>query len=101
MSEITFPLTKAIRAHGKDVEELTLREPTTKDDMEIGQPFLIIMGDGDTGIRIQQKVVAQWIVRLAGIPMSSVEQLARPDFSGLQAVVLSFFGTDAEGQLQS
>lgn len=98
---MTFPLAKPIKAHGKEVEELVLREPTTKDQMEIGQPFLIIVGDGETGIRIQQKTIGQYIVRLAGIPMSSVEQLDRRDFAGLQAVVLGFFGTDADGQISS
>lgn len=91
-------LSKPIRAHGKDMDVLTLREPTVKDVMEIGQPFLIIVGDGDTGVRIQQKVVGLYIVRLAGIPLSSVEKLTLADFGVAQAVVLGFFGTGDDGQ---
>ena len=98
MTEAFVALSKPIKAHGEDLSELTLREPTTKDAMEIGQPFLIIVGDGETGIRIQQKTVGQWIVRLAGIPMSSVEQLGMEDFSKCQAVVLGFFGSGGDGQ---
>jgi hypothetical protein len=97
MSGATIVLEKAIQAHDKDLTELVLREPTVKDTMELGQPFLIIVGDGDTGIRIQQKVVGQYIVRLAGIPMSSVHSLTLQDFSKAQAAVLGFFGAgDAE-----
>ncbi|MEZ2293097.1 phage tail assembly protein [Variovorax sp. RCC_210] len=94
---MTIALAKSIQAHDKDLAELVMREPSVKDTMELGQPFLIIVGDGDTGIRIQQKVVGQYIVRLAGIPMSSVHQLTLQDFSKAQAAVLSFFGAgDAE-----
>ena len=98
---VEITLSASISAHGKDVDTLTLREPTTEDIIELGQPFLIIVGDGETGVQIQNKKVAQYIVRLAGIPMSSVKALARNDFSECQAKVLGFFGTDADGQAKS
>lgn len=85
-------LARPIKAHGEDVEQITLREPTVKDMIEVGQPFLIIAGDGETAVRIQNKTVAQYIVRLAQIPMSSVEQMAPADFTKAQAVVMGFFG---------
>lgn len=96
MSGASVPLTTPIQAHGETVEVLELRAPVVKDLMELGQPFLIIVGDGDPGIQIQQKKVGQYIVRLAGIPMSSVEKLSMIDFGTVQAVVLGFFGTDGD-----
>lgn len=88
----TLPLSKPIKAHGAEVSEILLRMVDVKDMIEIGQPFLIIAGDGETAVRIQNKTVAQYIVRLAQIPMSSVEQLAPADFVKAQAVVMGFFG---------
>lgn len=92
MSGVVIALSRPVRAHGEDISEIELREPTVKDTIEIGQPFLIIVGDGDTGIRIQNKTVAAYIVRLAAVPMSTVEQLTLADFGAAQAAVLGFFG---------
>jgi len=101
MSGLRIQLDKPIRAHGEEIEELNLRDPITKDQMELGMPFLIIQGDGDTGIQIQSKTVGKYIVRLAGIPLSSVEQLSLPDFGKCQAAVLGFFGAGEDGQATS
>lgn len=95
MSAPTIPLKKPIKAHGEEVSELTLRDPTVEDIMDLGQPFLVIMGDGETGVRIQQKVVGAYIVRLAGVPLSSVKAMDLGDFGKAQAVILGFFGQDS------
>lgn len=88
-------LSKPIKAHGEEVGELTFREPTVKDMIAVGQPFLIIVGDNETAMRIENKTIAAYIVRLAGVPMSSVEQLSLGDFGAAQGVVLGFFGAGA------
>lgn len=90
-----IPLSKPVKAHGDEVSELTLREPTTKDIIELGLPTLIIPGaDGQsTGVEIRQPVVARYISRLAAIPMGSVEALAVKDFSLCTAAVMGFFGS--------
>jgi hypothetical protein len=91
MSKVT--LSKPITAHGESVSELELREPTTKDVIELGLPTLIVIGDaGDSGVEIRTKVVARYISRLAAIPMGSVEALALSDHATLTGVVLGFFG---------
>lgn len=92
-----IPLSKPVKAHGDEVSELTLREPTTKDIIELGLPTLIIPGaDGQsTGVEIRQPVVARYISRLAAIPMGSVEALAVKDFSLCTAAVMGFFGSGA------
>lgn len=104
MSGVEIQLSAPIKAHGKEIDTLKLREPTTKDLIEVGQPFLIVIGDGSeesSGVKIQLSAVAKYIVRLAGVPMSSVEQLSKGDFSKAQAAVLGFFGTNADGQVLS
>ncbi|MDE2440505.1 MAG: phage tail assembly protein [Betaproteobacteria bacterium] len=90
-----IPLSKPIKAHGDEVSEISLREPTTKDIIELGLPTLIIPGaDGQsTGVEIRQPVVARYISRLAAIPMGSVEALAVKDFSLCTAAVMGFFGS--------
>ena len=91
---VTVPLSKPIKAHGDEVSELTLREPTTKDVIELGLPTLIIPGaDGQsTGVEIRQPVVARYVSRLAAIPMGSVKALSLKDFSLCTAAVMGFFG---------
>jgi hypothetical protein len=91
----TIKLSKAIKAHGEEVDEVTMREPGTKDLMELGLPMLIITGaDGQsTGIEIRQPVIARYISRLAAIPMGSVEAMTIKDFSLCSAAVMGFFGS--------
>lgn len=91
---ITIRLYKAIKAHGDEVEEITLREPTTKDVIELGLPTLIIpSADGQSvGIELRQHVIARYISRLAAIPMGSVESLSLADHSQCTAAVMGFFG---------
>lgn len=101
MSGVEIPLSKPIMAHGKELTALVLREPSSKDEIELGQPFFIIVDNGGQGIKIQLAVVAQYIVRLAGIPLSSVHALERADFSKAQAAVMGFFGTDEGGRPSS
>lgn len=99
---ITIQLKRPVTAHGEQVSEITLREPVTKEVIEIGQPMLIVVGeDGkSTGIEIRQRVVARWVSKLAGIPMSSVEALGLGDYSRCTAVVMGFFG-DGDGETAS
>ena len=87
------PLNKPVKAHGEEVSELILREPVTKDVIELGLPTLIVPGaDGKSvGIELRQGVISRYVSRLAQIPMSSVEALSLSDFSACSAVVMGFF----------
>ena len=95
---LTIQLKSLIQAHGEEVSQLTLREPTTEDIIDLGTPMLIVIGaDGkSTGIEMRQPVIAAYISRLGAIPMSSVKSLKPRDFSAVSASVMSFFG-DGEG----
>ncbi len=103
MSNVTVKLSQPISAHGEEVSELILREPTTEDVINMGQPFLIIARDGgESGIEIRSNVIAKYVSGLAAIPMSSVKKLSMKDFSVCQTAVMGFFGTgDGDGTTAS
>lgn len=93
MTAVTVPLSKPVTAHGEEVGELTLREPLTKDVIELGMPTLIVVGDdGGAGVEVRTRVVARYISRLAAVPMSTVEALSLKDHTACTAAVMGFFG---------
>ena len=94
MSGVTVQLNKPITAHGEEVSQITLREPTTKDVIELGLPTLIVISeDGkSTGVEVRQKVAARYIMKLAAIPLGAVESMSMQDFSSCTAAVMGFFG---------
>jgi hypothetical protein len=88
---ITIKLKKPIEAHGKTLEELTLREPVPEDLMQIGSPVLLIpSAEGDTGIEVRAKIIGAYISRLGGIPPSSVKAMSVADFMACQGELLPF-----------
>jgi len=95
-------LSKAISAHGEDVTELDMREPTAEDVMELGFPYLVVQSDDGQGVELRPKVAGRYISRLAKIPMSSVKQLTVGDLSKFQGLIMGFFGQgdDAEQAAQ-
>ncbi|RJG06246.1 phage tail assembly protein [Noviherbaspirillum cavernae] len=95
-------LSKPIIAHGAEVSELDLADPTSEDVMELGYPYLVVPSDtDDTGIELRPKVVGRYVSRLAKIPMSSVKQMAIADLQQMQGVVMGFFGVSEEGKISS
>lgn len=102
MSDNILKLSKPIKAHDKDLAELTLREPTVEDAMEIGYPYLILMKDGqEVGIEIRPKVIVHYVSRLAAIPMSSAKSISLKDLTVAQALVMGFFGEEIAEQSSS
>lgn len=93
-----YKLNKPIQAHGAEVSELDLREPTGQEILDIGFPYLIVIGEDDDeqAMRIQAKTVGKYISKLAAIPPSAVGNLSPVDISRLAGVVLGFFGVQAE-----
>jgi len=85
---LTITLAAPIKAHGADVSTLTLRPPGGKDVRELGFPFKLMT---DESIVMQTEIVAHYITRLAGVPMSSVDQLDPSDFNMLAWAVTGFF----------
>lgn len=93
-------LTSPITAHGEAIDTLTLRAPTTADLIDLGQPMRLLPGSGldEPAIDVRMNVVANYIVRLAAIPLSSVKALSLADFGTATQAVLGFFG---EGESQT
>lgn len=86
-------LTAAVRAHGEDLYVLELREPTGKDVRELGFPYVTT---GDAGIKLDAGVIAKYVSRLAGIPLSSVDAMSPADLNSISWDVAGFFlGTSA------
>jgi hypothetical protein len=94
---MSYQLVKPIKAHNEDVTEITLREPTGQEILDIGFPYLIVIGEDDntSAMQIQSKTVGKYISKLAGIPPSAVGQMCGADISALMGEVLSFFGVAA------
>lgn len=88
----TIKLSKAIVAHGEELTELTLREPTGKDIRTCGSH---ITGNGRGG-SIDTEAIARYISALAEIPPSSVDLLSGADFLKAQSAVLGFFRVEEE-----
>lgn len=93
----TIKLSKPIKAHGEEITEINLREPTGGDVMDIGYPYLIIIGEGDEqALELRPKVIARYVSKLGDIPPSSLKEIHPSDFSSMTGVVMGFFGVEAE-----
>lgn len=92
-----IPLSRPIQAHGEEVTELDLREPTGEDVIALGYPYLIVIGDDDSqAMEIRAKVIARYVAKLAGIPPSAINKVSPGDFSRLTGAVMGFFGVEPE-----
>ncbi|MGY6129103.1 phage tail assembly protein (plasmid) [Paraburkholderia strydomiana] len=89
-------LSKPVTAHGEEVMELDMREPTAEDVMELGFPYLVVQSDDGQGVELRPKVAGRYISRLAKVPMSSVKQLTVGDLSKFQGLIMGFFGQGDE-----
>ena len=97
--EVMIVLSTPITAHGEEVDQITLRQPTTADLIDLGQPMRLLPGNGldEAAIEVRMNVVANYVARLAAIPLSSVKALSLSDFGKATQAVLGFFG-DGKGQ---
>lgn len=84
-------LSKPIEADGETVSILTIREPSTEDIIECGNPVSFDPMKSPPTITPDDVRMAKMIARLAGIPPSSLKKMAPKDFLALQWVVVPFF----------
>lgn len=87
MNEKIFKLSKPISAHGEEITELKLREPTGRDIRECGFAHRI----SADGVNFSSNTVMTYIERLADIPPRSVEQIAPKDLFDLSIIISDFF----------
>jgi len=88
-------LTKPVTAHGEEVTELDLREPTARDVQDLGFPYIVIISDGGEAIQLQAKTIGKYASRLGGVPPSTIDLMSAADLSALSGAVMGFFGVQA------
>ena len=81
-------LTKPINAHGEAIHVLEFSEPTGKDVRELGYPYQM---NQDESIKLQAHIIAKYIVRLAEVPLSTVDQMTPGDLNTAGWLVAGFF----------
>lgn len=86
-----YRLTRPIPVEGEEVKEITLREPTTLDVVEAGNPCSLDPATNPPTIRFDERKQAAMISRLANIPPSSVHRMSPKDFTAIGWIVADFF----------
>ncbi|ATB82728.1 phage tail assembly protein [Escherichia coli] len=82
--ELNHPVT----AHGETISVLEFNEPTGKDVRELGYPYQM---NQDESIKLQAHIIAKYIVRLANVPLSTVDQMKPGDLNSAGWLVACFF----------
>ncbi|CAM6403281.1 Bacteriophage protein [Escherichia coli] len=82
--ELQHPVT----AHGETISVLEFNEPTGKDVRELGYPYQM---NQDESIKLQAHIIAKYIVRLANVPLSTVDQMKPSDLNSAGWLVAGFF----------
>lgn len=83
-----FPLSEPIKAYGEELHILDVRRPNGKDVRELGYPYQM---NPDSSVKLLADVVAKYLVRLANLPPSAVDQMAPPDLNQAGWLVAGFF----------
>lgn len=91
---ITIPLRKSIMAHGEEINELKLREPTAGDIDRIGNPVLIGIYEETPKVHFDNKVMTNMISHLANVPPSSVKLMHTKDWNNAAWALMGFFTPD-------
>jgi hypothetical protein len=76
---------------GGQMAEITLREPTTGDVIESGNPCTLDPSSNPPRVLFDERKQAAMISRLAGIPPSSVARMSPKDFTALGWIIADFF----------
>ena len=82
--ELNHPVT----AHGETISVLEFNEPPGKDVRELGYPYQM---NQDESIKLQAHIIAKYIVRLANVPLSTVDQMKPVDLNSAGWLVAGFF----------
>jgi len=81
-------LNNPVTAHGETVSVLEFTEPTGKDVRELGYPYQM---NQDESIKLQAHIIAKYIVKLANVPLSTVDQMSPGDLNSAGWLVAGFF----------
>jgi hypothetical protein len=98
MASIT--LSKPVQAHGKDITEITFREPNGGDVAACGFPFRFTVNEDQTQtIEPQAAAITQMMSRLGDVPLSTIRALPFSDWMEGMGAVFTFFGTPTPAAL--
>ncbi|EBY3290824.1 phage tail assembly protein [Enterobacter roggenkampii] len=81
-------LSNPVNAHGETISVLEFNEPTGKDVRELGYPYQM---NQDESIKLQAHIIAKYIVRLANVPLSTVDQMSPGDLNSAGWLIAGFF----------
>jgi hypothetical protein len=81
-------LNKPVTAHGETISVLEFTEPTGKDVRELGYPYQM---NQDESIKLHAHIIAKYIVKLANVPLSTVDQMSPGDLNSAGWLVAGFF----------
>lgn len=87
MSKV-IPLSRPVMAHGEEVGSLELSVPTGQQVCDFGLPYSMT-ADGE--VTLNMKSVKRYIVALAAVPASTVDQMAPTDINTIAWEVAGFF----------
>lgn len=82
----TIKLVKPIKRGEEVIDEIELREPTAKDVKNLGLPVDF------TTRGVDSKKVFDYVVALAALPPSTVDQMGVKDFMQCTVEIVGFFG---------
>lgn len=91
-ADLTLTLTKPVQSHGKEVAELTFREPSGADILACGGnpvAFDPVTAAVDPGAHPQR--MRLMLSRLAAVPPSTIDQMTAPDWTSASWLVAPFF----------
>ncbi len=87
-NEATVKLTHKVQAHGQEISELVMRQPTGDDAMECGYPFRTTTdAKGHDVTIIDTEATSKMISALADVPLSTVRKLVLFDWNQAMQVI--------------
>lgn len=94
---ITVTLKKAIQAHGEEISELNLQDPSFEQIQKFGLP---VVSDSSGNFAVNAQVALKYIPELSGVPPSSIKLLSAYDINQLCWAVWRFFMMPPESTTQ-
>ena len=89
-------LSKYLTHGDEEITEIELREPTVEDIVDLDDPYVLLVNDKETAIKVNNKTILKYISRLSALPPSVLKDLTRDDFGKLKAVVMNFLGEEPQ-----
>lgn len=92
---LTFKLQKKLTAHGKEIEEIKLREPTVADIIGYGNPVIThVRPKGASYITYDEEKMSDMMSTLGAVPLSTIRALHPQDWNTIAYALASFFVPD-------